>query len=119
MAEPTLLDYIIHETKYKANQLGGASVTYKASGIHLTVFRAGKKAKGDISSVVLHNISEEDAIAMAKEVQKQCKINAEAKEIILTNADRLKALSIIRKQVVDKDEPKKESESEWNTDYLD
>lgn len=103
MTKKELVEYVCKETKFKSNELGGISITFKADGLYLTVYRSGKKAKDVPSSKILNGFSVEDALLICEAVQKQCEYNVINKSKVVSVEDRIKAMNV-SKEVNSKDQ---------------
>ena len=106
--ESELLRYICSQTKFKRSELGACSITFKADGIHLTIYRAGKKIKDVANSKILTGWSIEDAVEVGRVVQKQLSVNAIDKATSIPLADRLTA-----KKVNDSTQSKDNEDEDW------
>ena len=106
MTDEDIVKYISKETKFKPNEIGGISMTFKAYDVYLTIYRAGKKSKDVVSSKILNGIDRDDAIEICDAIQRRCELNVENKKKVISMSDRIKAMKL--KQSVDS-----KKEGEW------
>lgn len=94
MKHEELIRYVVNTTKIKTQDMGAVSMTFKGDGVHVTVFRSGKKIKDQQNSKIMYGLSEADALSVCRAVQMELVQNNRDKITPISLDDRLSAMRV-------------------------